>query len=284
MSNPKAYLLGVDGQSFPDHKWDFGFLKETFEKNNIDYSECVSLPEEDRAFVVVCGYENRKLFNEINKEIAKIKRVVLFVTADERGVFRADKIVHPNIEIWIQSPYPDRHSQFNKFPIGAPSSLPEMIPTYPEKKYKMFFSGQITHQRRQELAENIGNVRGAFVNFTPGFTQGYSQKEYLGYMAESMIAPCPAGTSTIDSFRFYEALEMLAFPIADIRNSSGDIQDFWDFVFPNSPIYKTASWEPLPSMAKEIMESYPNNMHQVVAWWIKYKRDFAKKIMEQING
>ena len=44
MSNVKAYLLAIDGVSFPDHKWDFGLLKETFKRNKIDYEQVTSLP------------------------------------------------------------------------------------------------------------------------------------------------------------------------------------------------------------------------------------------------
>jgi hypothetical protein len=37
-------------------------------------------------------------------------------------------------------------------------------------------------------------------------------------------------------------------------------------------------------MLSSILEDYPRNMHNVVAWWIKYKRDLSIKIMRQINA
>ena len=281
----KAYLLAVDRKSFPDHKWDFGFVKEAFDKNNIEYVETTVLPKEDRAFVVICGFENQNLIKEINNELNKISRVVLFITADERGLFRADKINHPNISIWIQSPYPGRHEQFNKMPIGCPSHMKNNLPEYANKINDVFFSGQITHTRRKQLAEIMPTISNALFNPTPGFTQGYEPKEYYRHILESKIIPCPAGTSTIDSFRFYEALEMLSLPVGDIRNSNNEKQDYWDFVFQqNTPVPKTANWYTLSEITENTLSNYPANMHRAVSWWIRYKRDFAYKIMEQING
>jgi hypothetical protein len=285
MSDIKAYLLGVDGKSFPDHKWDFGFVKEAFDKNKIEYSEATSLPECDRAFVVICGFENKQLVNEVSFELNKIKRVVLFITGDERGTFRADKLSHDNMEIWIQSPYPDRHGQFNKMPIGCPSHMKDNLPEYTDKKNDAFFSGQITHDRRKQLAEVMPGVPNALFNPTPGFTQGYKPKEYYKHIAESKMVPSPAGTSTVDSFRFYETLELLSLPIGDLRSSTNEKYNFWDFVFEQETpfIPKTTNWNNLPDIVEKGVGDYPGNMHRAVSWWIKYKRDFAYKIMEQIN-
>lgn len=285
MNEIKAYLLGIDGKSFPDHKWDFGFLKEAFDKNKISYEEVTELPECDKAFVIVCGYENRGMVAEVSEQLKKIKKVVLFITADERGLFRADKINHNNIHIWIQSPYPDRHEQFDKMPIGCPSHMKDNLPEYTNKKNDAFFSGQITHVRRKQLAEVMPNIPNALFNPTPGFTQGYEPKEYYKHILESKIIPCPAGTSTIDSFRFYEALEMLSVPIGDVRNSNNEKHDFWNFCFEQDvQISKASNWYNLPEIMSKELSEYPANMHRLVAWWMKYKRDFAYKIMEQLNG
>jgi hypothetical protein len=286
MNDIKAYLLGVDGKSFPDHKWDFGFVKEAFDKNKISYEEVTSLPECDKAFVVICGYENKNLTKEINNELSKIKKVVLFITGDERGVFRADKMSHPNIKVWVQSPYPDIHGAFYKMPIGCPSHMKDNLPEYTTKKNDAFFSGQITHDRRKELAEAMPSVPNALFNPTPGFTQGYQPSEYYKHLLESKIVPSPAGTATVDSFRFYEALEMLALPIGDLKNSRNMEQNFWDFVFEQETpfIPKTNNWHNVPGIIEKEVSDYPANMHRAVTWWIKYKRDFAYKIMEQLNG
>ena len=285
MSDVTAYLLAVDGKSFPDHKWDFGFVREAFDRNKIKYVEATTLPECDRAFVVIAGFENRAMYHEINIELAKIKRVVLFVTADERGAFSPRQLSHPNISVWVQSPYPDRHKKFNKMPIGCPSHMKDNLPEYTTKKNDAFFSGQVTHSRRKELADVMPSIPNALFNPTPGFTQGYQPTEYYQHLLESKVVPAPAGTATVDSFRFYEALEMLALPVGDLKNSLNTQHNFWDFVFqqPTPFIPKTADWHELPGIVEKGVSDYPANMHRAVSWWIRYKRDFAYKIMEEVN-
>ena len=153
------------------------------------------------------------------------------------------------------------------------------------KKYDAFFSGQVTHQRREELVDAMSKLDNVLLNPTAGFTQGYDQKQYLQHFVESKLAPAPAGTATIDSFRFYEALEMLCLPIGDTKSSKGEQYDFWDFAMSKEvPVPKTSNWNELGIIMEEALLNYPANMHKAVSWWIRYKRDFAYKIMEEING
>ena len=101
----------------------------------------------------------------------------------------------------------------------------------------------------------------------------------------SKIAPCPAGAVVIDSFRLFEAIEMMSLPIADLRDSSGLEDDFYQRVFNRTvPFYKIKNWNDLPVIAQGLLEGYLNNMHSVVYWWIKYKRDFGINLMRQINA
>lgn len=277
-----AYLLSPDGINYPDHKADFGLLKETFSKNNVDIVSVESIPDTDRAFVVIPGYDGHGKEDLINNEIAKIGRVVLFITSDEAGFFDVDKIAHPNIEIWVQSPF-EKHSAYNKFPIGAPSFLKENLPEYGDKVNDVFFSGQITHCRRREVDSVMPSIPNALYNPTSGFMQGYSQKEYYKHMSESRVVPAPAGNVTIDSFRFYEAIEMLALPLADGINSKNEYVKFWELMFSDMPTNIVYDWKTLPKILPDLLSNYPANMHKMVSWWLMYKRDFSKKIMEQLN-
>ena len=278
----KAYLLTPDGRNYPNHKADFGFLKQTFENKNIEMIEAESLPNEERAFVVIPGYDSLKHIRKISNELSHISRVVLFVTSDEGGVFEPWRIDHPNIEIWVQSPF-KRHEAYHKYPIGCPSTMHSVVPEYTAKEHDVFFSGQVTHQRRQELARVMPTINNALFNPTAGFMQGYEPKDYYQYLAKSRVVPAPAGNITIDSFRFYEAIEMLCIPIGDSKNSVGEDFNFYHYVFGDSvPFETTNSWKNLQGIADRALSNYPEKLHEIVSWWIKYKRDFANKIMEQV--
>jgi hypothetical protein len=277
-----AYSFTPKGKGFPDDKWDFGFLQEAFTKNGVEVVRVNKLPEEDRAFVVIPGFEWAGLHELLNHNLLRIKRLVLFITADEIGVFPADKISHPNAEIWIQSPYP-RHSGYNKMPLGAPNHKDNVIPEYPTKDIDVYFSGQITHPRRQQIAEALPKVKSAKYGLTAGFTQGETPKDYYNLLSSARFAPAPAGNVTIDSFRFYEGLEMLCLPIPDNVSSIGESYGFWEILFKDMPVEQIDDWNKLNKLVSKLNKGYPANMHKAVAWWIKQKRDFSYKIMEQIN-
>jgi hypothetical protein len=277
-----AYSFTPKGKGFPDDKWDFGFLQEAFARNNVEVVKVNKLSETDRAFVVVPGFEWTGREDVLNENLSRIKRLILFITADELGVFGVDKISHPNAEIWVQYPYP-RHQAYNKLPLGVPNHKDDVVPDYPEKTTDIYFAGQITHQRREQLAKALKRLPDAVYRLTEGFTQGETPKDYYKLLASARFAPAPAGAASIDSFRFYEGLEMLALPIADNISSVGEAYGFWDILFKDMPIQQIRDWNKLRLVIPQLLEQYPANMHQAVSWWIKQKRDFAYKIMEQIN-
>ena len=284
MSNIKTYLYSFNEKDCAADKWDYGLLKEMFDKYSIEQIKVNSLPITDRAFVVIPGPQNIGHEEHISKELQNIYRLVLFITGDEEGVFDIDKIDHPNVEIWIQYPH-KKHEAYNKLPIGAPQHLKNNLPEYKTKTYNVFFAGQITHQRREQLAEAIALVINALYKPTDGFAKGDKPIYYYDNLASSRIAACPAGAVSVDSFRLYEAIEMMSFPIADLRNSNGVLDNFYQRLF-NEVItfHRVKDWNQLPSLTLSLLKEYPNNMHSVVCWWIKYKRDLGIKLMEQVNA
>ena len=284
MNQSKCYLYSFNKEDCAADKWDYGLLKEIFNKYNIEQIKVNALPIEDRAFVVIPGPQNIGHEKHIAKELQNISRLVLFITGDEEGVFDIDRIDHPNAEIWIQYPH-KKHEKYNKFPIGVPQHLKNNLPNYKTKTYDVFFAGQITHQRREQLAGAIALVNNALYKPTDGFARGDKPIHYYENLASSRIAACPAGAVVIDSFRLFEAIEMMSLPIADLIDSGGLQDDFYQRLFNEVvPFYKIKNWNDLPVIVSGLLEGYPNNMHTVVCWWIKYKRDFGIKLMRQINA
>jgi hypothetical protein len=284
MNNIKTYLYSFNEEDCAADKWDYGLLKEMFDKYSIEQIKVNSLPIEERAFVVIPGPQNIGHEEDISKELKNISRLVLFITGDEEGVFGIDKINHPNAEVWIQYPH-KKHEKYNKLPIGVPQHLKNNLPNYKTKTYDVFFGGQITHQRRQQLAEVMPSIENALYKPTDGFAKGDNPVDYYDNLMNSKIAPCPAGAVSIESFRLFEAIEMMTLPIADLVDSSGLKYNFYKNVFNELvPFPQTKYWSELPIIVLNLLEEYPKNMHNVVCWWIKYKRDLGIKLMEQVNA
>jgi hypothetical protein len=283
MNQFDAYLYSVKQEDCASDKWDYGLLKEFFNKNDIKPIRVTSLPNIDRAFVVIPGPQNIDYEDQISDELKKINRVVLFITGDESATFNVDKIKHNNIEIWIQYPH-RKHAQYNKLALGVPRDLHKNLPKYQDKTYDVFFAGQITHQRRQELASVMPNIPNSFYKPTSGFAEGLKPKEYYDKMFQSKIVPCPSGAMVIDSFRFYEAIEMLCLPIGDKIDSKGINTDYFNFVFQDKhSIRIVENWQHVLDLLPHLLDVYQSEMHQIVCWWIKYKRDLFIELMRQIN-
>jgi hypothetical protein len=120
---------------------------------------------------------------------------------------------------------------------------------------------------------------------TKGFSQGDKPKDYYAKLASAKIAPCPSGAAVIDTFRFFESIELLTLPVADTINPKGIQTDFYKEMFGiNVPFNYVSNWNELNKLVPKLLDQYPNNMHQVVCWWIKQKRDLGIKIMRQINA
>lgn len=280
----KTYLYSFKAEDCSADKWDYGLLKEVFDKYQIEQVRVTSIPKTERAFVVVPGPQNLGYEESVNREIQNVSRLVLFITGDEEGKFDIEKISHPNAEIWVQYPY-EKHKDLNKLPIGVPQHLKKLVPEYPSKDYDICFSGQITHPRRQQIAKVMPFMPNALFTPTAGFAQGGEPKDYYKALASAKIAPAPAGAATIDTFRFFEAIEMLCLPIFDRIDSKGNSRDFYKDVFGYAiPVNGVVNWSELRKLVPELLNQYPGNMHIVVAWWIKYKRDLGIKMMRQVNA
>ena len=282
MSQFKCYLYSFNKNDCAADKWDYGLLKEIFDKYEIDQVKVTSIPKADRGFVVVPGPQNLGHEEDLNKQIQNLSRVVLFITGDEEGKFDIAKISHPNMSVWIQYPH-EKHKEYNKFFIGVPQHLKSNLPDYPIKEYDIYFGGQVTHQRRNQLAQVMPKLPNALYKPTEGFAQGEQPKDYYQTLSKARVAPAPAGAQVIDTFRFFEAIEMLALPVGDLINSKGEMIDYFNYVYHGEiPIKKVFDWTQLIKLLPSLIDKYPNNMHQVVCWWIKYKRDLSLRIMRDL--
>jgi hypothetical protein len=61
--------------------------------------------------------------------------------------------------------------------------------------------------------------------------------------------------------------------------------DFFNFLFQGEHSIKTVeNWQTLSNLLPDLLNNYTSEMHQIVCWWIKYKRDLFIELMRQINA
>jgi hypothetical protein len=287
-----AYFLSLNPKANALDQWDSGLLIGILNDLEATIHDVTTLPSEDKAIVVIPARHHAELSTQVNKQLAKIKHVILFLMGDEEADYPVEKISHTSIHIWVQNPHIGRHDDYNKLGTGYPKHMNDFIPeTLPEKSLNVFFAGQVTHQRREELAEVLtawktGNFKDSnettHLLYSEGFTQGESHQDYYEHMLSSKLAPCPSGAVIPDSFRLFEALECMTIPIADERTPDGTIMEYWDWLFDEAtPFPHVTNWDRLFGLIPELIEDYPRNIHQITAWYIKYKRNFKLQLLEQ---
>jgi hypothetical protein len=290
----KAYILSLNKDAHLTDQWDYGMLKDLLEGRmwqtpdweNFEIEQTEYLTIQDRAIVAIAARHHAGYEDQINEELDKIGNCVLFLMGDEEADFDVEKIRKNNMHVWIQNPHMGKHDNYDRIGTGYPQHIHSNLPDKVEKDIDIFFAGQITHNRRTELVDALENVdMTKRVIKTEGFTQGMKPKEYYRYLASANFAPCPSGAVIPDSFRLFEALECMAIPIADQKTPGGDKLEYWDWLFKSiTPFPKLDNWYVLESAIAGQTDNPKHYINIQTEWWIKWKRNFVYKVMEQLHA
>lgn len=244
--------------------WDQCFLEDLLS----------DLPDGDRSVVVIPGaYQNDSYF-EINQELEKYDKVMVFVTSDEEGKFDCSQLSHKDMIVYSQY-----GTSENTIPLGYTPGTREMLKKIGpiEKSIPYFFAGQITHERRQLMADFVKSLKEGLFFPTDGFAKGLTHGAYMVLMAMSKVAFAPPGPISHDSFRLYEALEAGCLPVLD-NIAPGGRDGYWDKLQFSSVLPIITGGYHNYFLEKD--ESYFNTVY---AWWISYKVRLKEKLSKQLG-
>lgn len=292
----KVYWLSLKPDTPTRDYWDYQMLQDYFNHNlwhnDLEFEQIDTdhVNEGEFAVVVIPARHHADKIDDINIQINKLDRCILFLMGDEERDFDAKKIEHPNIEIWVMSPRPSRDDEFHHLGTGyTPHARHYMEQLEFDKPVNLFFSGQLTHKRRFEMWDNLKEYetgdQNIDINGTKGFTQGHEPKDYITRLCRAKIAPAPSGPETPDSFRLFEALEAMAVPLADELDPKGVFSHYWEYFFDDIvPFPLVREYDRLVGLINETLANYDELIIKQTAWWINYKRKLANKITNQIKG
>lgn len=278
--------------------WDMTMLSDIINRqvwipvNAYEFIHCHDLSELEKgegAIVVIPARYHHKNINRINKDLAKLEWVILMLVGDEESLFPADKISHPNIKLWLQTPVPGRYNAYRFLILGYTPDTRPMLSKYPfdlAKTQNWFFAGQITNPRREEFMKQLDQCEGGRIYGTKGFANGMPHEDYYKNMVDSKIIPCPSGPATPDSFRVAEALEAGCIPIADeLTPNSSYPAGYWRYVFGQDPPFPTIKdWASLPGYMHDILIDWPANANNVGSWWMNYKRNLTYRLEDDVKS
>ena len=288
----KCYFLSLKAETPNRDYWDYGLVEDLiagrlwkpYNFPTIEAVEVSKLPKDDTAIVVIPARHHAGLEAEINAQLRKINKGVLFLLGDEEADFDVDFIDHPKLSIWVQNAHPDKHDKYNRIGTGYPPQIRQLDGTEYTKDINVFFSGQVTHKNREAMVDGVLDYENSEIHRTKGFTQGMAHNEYYDKMRRAKVVPCPAGAVIPDSFRTYEALEAMAIPVADDTNSQRTIGGYWDWLFndivPFPRINNPDEWY---GKIDEEVKNYTEHVQDITAWWIAHKRNLVYKVMGQLK-
>lgn len=222
----------------------------------------------------------------INADLAERAWVLLIITSDEEGECPFWQIQHPNISIWKHTPRQDIPWQPDRpLPLGWSPGTVEANRARPSKDWGLdwFFAGQITHGRRLQAAEMMRTMTDGKLVETSTFLDlegGMNRTEYFDHLRRAKVVPSPSGPNIPDTFRFYEALESGAVPLADATCPRGDT-GYWQRVFGEVAFPIVADWSQLPALVEEWKQQ--QKRVEVLAWWEQAKRDLVWQLHDDLT-
>lgn len=267
--------------------WDQAMLEDIFDKYDVTHLD--DYPDTAYAIVVVIAARHHAdMVDQINADLARYKHVLLILTGDEEAVFPYDKLAHPSMKVWIQTPHMGKTGRADRLiPNGWPPQI-KMLKEYKaeadNRKLNWFFAGQVTHSRREKLVKNLRTMTGGQLIESPGFTKGIPHNEYYRHLANAKVAPCPSGAVIPDSFRLYEALEAGCLPIADGKAPNLDVEGYWEFLFGERPPFPILdSWKDIEGHVQYHVDVYPRTANRAFAWWQRKKLDMIDNLQDDLR-
>lgn len=249
---------------------------------------------------VVCINGGNAYKPEMQEFLSQLRKCLVISLSDEEAKFRPE-MVHSSNVVWVQYGQPGKHDAAAKWILtGMRYDTPEMVrrlsasldPDSP-RHYLWSFVGQAQNTTRKEMVAVLMKRPDGLLKITDGFGgqngDGYDYEEYIDTMLDSDFVLCPAGNVVADSFRFAEALECGAIPIAQFKGEQeSDDHIYWERVFGSLdwsvPLYESDMT--LLNSLLDVCDSEFKQEHRrgCQELWSSYKRQFVQDIVDTVEG
>ena len=244
-----------------------------------DILDDLSKYESDRVVCILNGSTNFEKANEINNYISQYEKVLMIITSDENSLFDTECFSHPDIIIYSQYPIEGKSRNVDFWlPIAYTPHIRKTLKDYGlrNKSLDWFFSGQVTHQSRFDLAKKLQLMKHGFLFKSKGFTQGLDKKEYGEYLAIAKVVPSPSGAVKPEAIRTYEALEAGAIPIPQDREYHKKMFEDSDFIYLDE-------WDDIRGYIENYSQRYPRLNNIVQSWWLQQKRNIRQRFIKDLG-
>jgi hypothetical protein len=156
------------------------------------------------------------------------------------------------------------------------------VADFKDRPHTWSFIGSLDRPGRPEALELLHAVKPYKETCKQSWNSPESVKapEYNDLLRNSKFVPCMRGSTALESYRLYEALEHGAIPIY-VPTESSKCSDEYSEIYGKHPFLGFPSWSEaasyLPKLCEqtEIMEKH---RQQLMSWWSTKKQDTMTKL------
>lgn len=272
--------------------WDQGLWIHLFRQLQLEeVFELDQVPAGEGAIVCLPAKAHEGDVERLNRELGALPWVVLILAEDEGGDFPTDQLEHPNMRVWVQTPWPGRYKRVDQaLGVYWREECPRVLAAVgrTERDLSWAFVGQVTHRRRRECSDVLAGLPGGYSRETKVFGAridegGLAYEDYLATMALARVVPCPSGAVNPDSFRVWEALEAGCVPVVDGQSPRIDFPlGYWDLVAPGHPFPVVDSWHEFPELLGELLADWQLQAVRCSAWWLAEKHRLRQLLEDTV--
>lgn len=279
------------GRLAPGDQWDQTMLDDLFAnrlyETGLKFRRYEGYPNTDGACVILPGRYWHQSTDQITEAIQRYDWVLMFRVGDEEDLLDIGKIEHDNIRFWVQTPKMGiDYGAARLFGVGYTPHFRSLPSDPPDKVTGVYLSCQMTHGRRKECFEALENWHGdKVVRPTEGFTDGFEPAQYVQGVVSAKVCPAPSGAVSVDTFRFFEALEAHCMPLADDVSPVDGPTGYWHRLFGGDvPFPILTHYSDLPGYIDDILAAWPAKANRVAAWWMREKRALAMALRDDLTA
>jgi hypothetical protein len=182
-----------------------------------------------------------------------------------------------------------RNPRIHVMPLGWNRYMSEHSSVKPValRHYQWSFGGNINCSSRAQMMRALDKIGPKYLDIyclskKPVTAKGkLSRPEYRAILEDTVFAPCPAGNVVLETFRFYEALELGCIPIVETRI----LMPYYERLLGPSPVPKVRRWSEAASFIKCMAgdrEGLVQLQNEISSWWTRRKQEEQEKIRKFI--